>query len=179
LKFQGLEEQEVAQRIHAKDLELGVKPSYTAGDPAVFNKTGASHTNGQFLGQSIGETLGFYGIPITKADNDRINGWSRCHALLRDAPDGRPWMLVHPDARYLIRSIPNARSEKRDPDDVDTTMDDHALDAWRYGAMSRPSPSVFGKSPQTFAPGTMGALRMSVRNTIKTRLGGESVRHAS
>lgn len=178
LKFQGLEEQEVAQRIHAKDLELGVKPSYTAGDPAVFNKTGASHNTPQFTGQSIGETLGYYGIPITKADNDRINGWSRCHALLRDAPDGKPWMLCHPDARYLIRSIPNARSAKGDPDDVDTKMDDHALDAWRYGAMSRPSPAIFGKAPQVFAPGTMGALRMSVQAASKSRLGGESVRRA-
>ena len=178
LKFQGLDEQEVAQRIHAKDAELGVKPTYTAGDPAIFNKTGASHTTPQFTGQSIGETLGFYGIPITKADNDRVNGWGRCHAQLRDAPDGRPWMLVHPDCRYLIRSIPNARSAKGDPDDVDTKMDDHALDAWRYGAMSRPSPAVYAKQHVTYKPGTMGHLRQSVRPVVAARLGSESVRSA-
>jgi len=178
LKFRDMDEQEVAQRIHAKDAELGVKPTYTAGDPAVFNKTGATHTQAQFTGQSIGETLGFYGIPITKADNDRVNGWQRCHALLRDAPDGKPWQLVHPDCRYLIRSIPNSRSAKNDADDIDTKGDDHAMDAWRYGAMSRPSPGVFATQTPTFAPGTMGHLRQSVRPKTKSRLGGESVRHA-
>jgi hypothetical protein len=180
LKFQGLDEQEVATRIHAKDAELGLsKVSYTAGDPAIFNKTGATHNTPQFTGQSIGETLGFYGIPITKADNDRVNGWGRCHALLRDAPDGKPWCVVHPDCRYLIRSIPNARSDKHDPDDVDTKMDDHALDAWRYGAMSRPSPAVFAKQAQVFPEGTMGHLRMSVHQKPNVRLGSESVRYAS
>lgn len=159
-KFQGMSEQEVALGIKAIDQELGLvkRPSYTAGDPAVFNKTGATHATPKFVGQSIGESLGYYGVPITKADNDRFNGWMRCHALLRLAPDESPWLQVHPDCRYLVRSIAGAVSDDKDPDDVDTTTDDHALDAWRYGAMSRPNPATQKHRP-TFAAGTMGALR--------------------
>lgn len=162
-KFQGLDEQEVAAGIKRVDVELGLsKVSYTAADPAIFNKTGATHTQSQaqFVGQAIGESLRFYGINVIKSDNDRFNGWGRCHAILRDAPDGTPWLTVHPDCKYLIRSIGAAKSDEKDPDDVDTTTDDHALDAWRYGAMSRPHPLKHARHVK-FAPGTMGALRQA------------------
>jgi phage terminase large subunit len=159
-KFQGMSEAEVALGIKKIDAELDLakKPTYTAGDPSTHNKTGASHTDGRFVGQSIAESLAHYGVPLTKADNDRFNGWMRCHALLRSAPDGTPWLQVHPDCRYLIRSIAAAVSDKKDPDDVDTTSDDHGLDAWRYGAMSRPNPATKTYRP-VYAPGTMGELR--------------------
>lgn len=159
-KFQGMSEEEVAAGIKRIDADLGLvkRPSYTAGDPAMFNKTGATHTQPQFVGQSIGESLGYYGIPVTKADHDRHNGWTRCHALLREAPDGTPWLRLHPDCRYLTRSIAAAVSDPNNPDDVDTDSDDHALDAWRYGAMSRPSPQT-KTHRQTYLPGTMGYER--------------------
>lgn len=178
-KFQGMSEQEVADGILKIDADLGLpkRPSYTAGDPSIKNKTGATHKDGQFVGQAIAETLGYYGVPITGADNDRFNGWARCHALLRQAPDKTPWLQVHPDCRYLIRSIAGAVSDDKDPDDVDTTTDDHALDAWRYGAMSRPHPGLATKAKKHYAPGTMGHLRHSV-GTRSMRLGSESVRVA-
>lgn len=175
-KFQGMDEPQVAAGIKAIDAELGIASvAYTAVDPAIRNQTGATHKDGEFLGQSIRETLAHYGIPSVLADHDRFNGWARCHAVLRDAPDGVPWMIAHPDCRYLTRSIPAARSEKSDPDDVDTKMDDHALDAWRYFVMSRPHPMRVDARAQTFAPGTMGHLRQSVRPNM-SRLGAESAR---
>jgi hypothetical protein len=159
-KFQGKDEPEVAAGIRAIDKQLDIaKVAYTAGDPATRNKTGATHKDGGFVGQSILETLGHYGVPITPADNDRFNGWARCQAILRDAPDGAPWCVVHPDCGYLIRSIPAARSDKHDPDDVDTRMDDHALDAWRYGAMSRYGSGATKAKPKAFTPGMVGHLK--------------------
>lgn len=176
-KFQGMDEPEVAAGIKKIDAELGIKVSYTACDPSLKNKTGASHKDGEFTGQFIAETLGHYGVPCIGADNNRFNGWQRCSALLRDAPDGTPWLTVHSDCRYLLRSIAAAVSDKNDPDDVDTKSDDHALDAWRYGAMSRPNPAMPHKSQRTFAPGTMGALRQGVTRAANAmrRLGSESV----
>jgi len=176
-KFRGLDEPDVAKGILKIDAELGITTvAYTAADPAIDNKTGSTHRDGQFLGQSIMETLRHYGVPCIKADNDRFNGWQRFQAFLRDAPDGRPWFMCHPDAKYTVRSIPNARSDKKNPDDVDTNGDDHAIDETRYQFMSRPSPAVSAKAPHTFAPGTMGALRQSVSRTSASRLGAESVR---
>lgn len=144
LKFQRMDEPEVAAAIMKIDRRLGIeKIAYTAADPAVFNKTGATHRAASgFVGQSIGQTLGYYGIPLTGADNDRVNGWKRCHSLLRNAPDGWPWLAIHPECTYLARSIGSARSDPKNPDDVDTNSDDHALDTKRYGAMSRPMPQM-------------------------------------
>lgn len=178
-KFQGMSEQEVAAGIKAIDAELDLKKiSYTAADPAIFNKTGATHTDVKFIGQSIGESLNHYGLKLIKADNDRFNGWGRCHALLRPAAtDAPPWLRVHPDCRYLIRSIAGAVSADTNPDDVDTKSDDHALDAWRYGAMSRPHPLSKSKGRRTYPAGTMGALRQEAYGR-SNRLGTESVRLA-
>lgn len=158
-KFQTLDEPDVAKGIFEVDRTHGVKKvSYTAADPSIQNRTGATHRAKGFVGRSIQQTLAHYKVPTTLADNDRPQGWKRCHALLRDAPDGVPWVVLHPDARYLVRSIPAARSSKADPDDVDTAMDDHALDAWRYGAMSPANP-LLKTTPEAPKDGTIGALK--------------------
>jgi hypothetical protein len=36
-----------------------------------------------------------------------------------------------------MRSLPAQMSDKHDADDINTSGDDHWVDAWRYGAMSR------------------------------------------
>lgn len=131
LKFQQMDVAEVKKAIQARDKQLGIKKAISLyGDPAMQAKTGQRTLHGA----SISEALGLGYVP---ADNDRFNGWMRCHQILRDDAAGVPWVQVHPDCRYLLRSIPAAKSDKNDLDDVDTEMDDHALDAWRYGAMSR------------------------------------------
>lgn len=152
VKFQHDDVSVVAAKIKARDKELGLTTGKvtTYADPAIWAKTGVAKKTG-LQGESVGETFGYLGVPMVRADNDRGNGWMRCHQILRDAPDGLPWLWVHPDCKYLIRSIPSARSDKADLDDVDTTMDDHALDAWRYGAMSRPAPRV-GQGPKLKPP---------------------------
>ena len=125
---------EVGQEIKKRTKELDLKLDYIAADPAMWQKTGAGR------GESIAETLERCGLPMRKGDNDRKNGWQRVHELLRIAPDGKPWLTVEsdPHCKYLRRTIAAAMSDKNDPDDVDTNGDDHALDALRYGAMSRP-----------------------------------------
>ncbi len=43
---------------------------------------------------------------------------------------------------YSIRSIPALLSDKNNPEDVDSALDDHAADTDRYFVMSRPAFSV-------------------------------------
>jgi len=167
LKFQQDDVAEVKRKILKRDAELGITkriPLY--GDPAMQAKTGQKSIHGA----SISEALGCGFVP---ADNDRFNGWSRCHQILRDDPQGAPWLTVSPDCRYLIRSIPAAKSDKHNPDDVDTTMDDHALDAWRYGAMSRPAPRV-GSVRVIPPPGSPAAIMAKLREKVGTRKWGRA-----
>jgi hypothetical protein len=122
--------------------ELGLSGvRYVVCDPAMKQRTGAGR------GESIFETLAKAsggrkrGMPMRPGDNDRANGWTRCHLLLRAAPDGGPWVTVSPECRYGVRSMPGLVQDKNDPEDLDTTKDDHWADALRYGAMSRPAPT--------------------------------------
>lgn len=160
LKFQARPVESVAGDIQKVTRELGVKLKYIAADPAIWQQTGHGR------GESVAETLQRYGLPVIKADNDRYNGWLRCHEVLRDAPDGAPWMTVSPDCRYLVRSVPSQQSAKSDPDDIDTGGDDHAVDAWRYGVMSRPLPGSSSKQ-KAVRPGSYGWLKRESARAVQ------------
>ena len=51
---------------------------------------------------------------------------------LRVREDGLPRLLISESCRYLIRTLPVLPRSTRDPEDVDTTADDHIYDALRY-----------------------------------------------
>lgn len=135
-KFRETSAEEVAQQIQHRTRTLGLgRLRYVVCDPAMKARTGAGR------GEAIFETLVRYGLPMRPGDNDRMNGWARCRELLRAAPDGRPWLTVASDCAYGRRTIPAMVIDPKDPEDLDTRTDDHWVDAWRYGAMSRPSPT--------------------------------------
>lgn len=135
-KFKETSAEEVAQAILAQNRNLGIaRLRYLVCDPAMKAKTGSGR------GESILETLARHGLPMRPGDNDRFNGWARCRDLLRPAPDGVPWLSVSPACVYGRRTIPAQVQDPKDPEDLDTAKDDHWVDAWRYGAMSRPTPT--------------------------------------
>ena len=136
-KFQAQTAEQVGKAIHDETKALGLQRlRYIACDPAMWQKTGAGR------GESIAETLLRLRLPVRKSDNDRFLGWLRVHEMLRDHPDGDgPFLTIDPSCKYLIRTLPAMVQDKNDPDDLDSSKDDHAVDALRYGAMSRPSPT--------------------------------------
>jgi hypothetical protein len=172
LKFQGDDVAEVSAKIKKREKELGITKSigYRVGDPAMWIKD-AKTKGHHMVGESIADTFRLNGIMLRQADNDRLNGWARCLQLLRDAPDGEPWFTVSPDCRYFLRTVAAARSDKGNPEDVDTHCDDHALDAWRYGMMSRPSPLRNTASSQAKV-GTIGWWKNQVAGKPGLLTGG-------
>ena len=150
-KFSHTLVEDVCDEIREKDLDLGIIPSnirYFCADPALWQK-------GQDDGEAISETFAKNRISLIKSRNDRQNGWQRVRQNFRLVPsvDGpRPTVIIHPDCRYLIRTIQEAVSDKNNPEDIDTSIDDHALDALRYGVMSRPAPTRHSQQsdPRTF-----------------------------
>jgi phage terminase large subunit len=98
-------------------------------------------------------------IAVRKADKDRKNGWARLRGWYKADPTGRePWMQVSPECRYTCRTIPSLVSDESDPEDVDTDGEDHAGDALRYWAMSRPSP-VAQPASKALPPMSLGWLK--------------------
>jgi hypothetical protein len=120
------------------------------------------------VGESIAETFQRYRVPVVSADNDRLNGWQRVQEMLRDAPDGRPWLVVHHRCRYLARTLPAAVRDPKEPEDVDTMGDDHALDALRYGAMSRRR-YTDRTPPPNYSPDTVGYMLKKMREAPDRR----------
>ncbi len=135
-KFKGLSAEKVAVEIKRITKELRIANlRYLACDPSMKAKTGHGK------GESIEETLRRKGLPMRGSDNDRFNGWNRVHEWLRLAEDETPWLTASPECKYLLRTLPAMVQDDHDPEDIDTTKDDHAVDALRYGLMSRPSPT--------------------------------------
>lgn len=114
-------------------------------------------------GEDYVETFRKHGVHLTPGDNERVMGWGRLRHWFRLAPDGRPWILFHSRCAVTIRTIPTLVRDKADPDDVDTTGEDHPADACRYGVMARPTPTRFTSTPVIIIPGTPAAQMQNLR----------------
>lgn len=125
-------------------------------DPSMWSGDGHS-------GEDYAETFQKNGVYLTKADNDRVMGWGRLRHWFRLAPDGMPWMMFHPRCATTIRTIPGLVRDKHDPEDVDTSGEDHPGDCLRYGSMSRATPTRMQDPVVELLPDSMRALM----NTIK------------
>jgi hypothetical protein len=170
-KFVETTVKDMAAQVKRRTKDLGIlKVPQVWADPAIWQRTGQ-------VGESIGETLSRLGIPVVKAVNDRMNGWQRLQEMLRNAPDGRPWLQVHSRCGYLRRTIPAAirSTAVNRQEDVDTECDDHGLDALRYGVMSRRR--FVDQTVRTKAvPGSVGAIKEALTTTARRILGTASVK---
>ena len=152
-----------AKGIKKLTTEFGIKGvRFTVADTSLWTPEADT-------GESAAETFARHGVPLLQASKDRVNGWKRLREWLRLAPDGKPWLMVHPDCAYLIRTLPSLLSDKGKPEDVDTDGEDHAADALRYFVMSRPAP-VSSTPVEAYHPDSVGALRdKALRESSRTR----------
>lgn len=98
-------------------------------DPAIWDAS---------RGESIEQTAARYGVYFTKGDNERIAGWMQCHYRLQFDENGYPRMYVFRTCEAFIRTIPILVYDEHKVEDLDTSMEDHVADEWRYFCMSRP-----------------------------------------
>ena len=89
-------------------------------------------------GESFAEKAAKAGVYFNKGDNSRITGWMQCHYRLMFDADGYPKMYVFNTCRDFIRTIPLLCYDEHKVEDLDTSMEDHAADEWRYFLMTRP-----------------------------------------
>ena len=101
----------------------------SVADPAIWDSS---------RGQSIAETAAKYGIYFTPGDNRRIPGWMQVHYRLRFDEKGYARMYVFDNCKAFLRTMPLMQYSCTDPEDLDTTLEDHCPDEVRYLCMSRP-----------------------------------------
>ena len=103
-------------------------------DPAIWDAS---------RGESIAETAARCGVVFTPGDNSRVAGWMQLHYRLQFDADGYPRMYVFSGCRAFIRTIPLLLCDPRRPEDLDSSLEDHAADEARYFCMSRPVRALY------------------------------------
>jgi hypothetical protein len=98
-------------------------------------------------GPSVAENMAQAGVPQIPGDNSRIMGWTQVRGRL-DGEDGRPMLYVFSTCVDLIRTLPALQHDKHRPEDVDSSMEDHAGDECRLACMSRPWTSAPSERPK-------------------------------
>ena len=66
----------------------------------------------------------------------------------------------------IIRTFPLAIHDERNPEDIDSDGEDHALDSLRYGLMSRPKPSA---TPEQIADRTFAAAMKRKKQSTRSQ----------
>lgn len=111
------------------ELSNGENISYSVADPSMVHQKEKKHLHGPTLAEEYAKA----GVPVIAAANDRIAGWNQVRT--RWVNDQ---LYIFNTCRNLIRTIPIQQHDKLKPEDLDTKLEDHAVDALRYGCMSRP-----------------------------------------
>lgn len=130
--------EEVAKGILER--EKGESIDYSVLDPSAFADAG---------GPSIADRMRGEGVYFRRADNKRVarkgamGGWDQLRARLKGEDFGepmgqRPMIYCFSTCIHSIRTIPALQHDGIRTEDLDTDMEDHAADEWRYGCMSRP-----------------------------------------
>lgn len=130
LKMMQLSIKEAAEEIRERTLKEWKLPKM----PQVFCDPALKIATGQ-IGEDYIATFARYKVILTPVSNNREAGWQRVHEALRTMPDGRePWLTVHPRCKYLLRTIPMMvqHPNPNKAEDLDSSTDDHAVDALRY-----------------------------------------------
>lgn len=89
-------------------------------------------------GESVADTAARHGVFFTPGDNARIPGWMQCHYRLQFDEQGIPMFYVFDTCTQFIRTLPLLQYSTTNPEDLETSGEDHAADSWRYQLMTVP-----------------------------------------
>lgn len=144
---------EVGAELARIEQSMTHRPVSGALDPAAFAENGGPSIAEELTRGSGGK---IYWMP---ADNKRVpdrgamGGWNQLRARLKGDADGNPMIACFSTCGDSVRTIPALQHDKDRPEDLDTDMEDHAADDWRYACMSRPwtTPTPEAERPRDFS----------------------------
>ena len=125
---------------------------YGVLDSSLWHKRGDT-------GPSLAEQMILRGCrwrPSDRSKGSRVSGKNEIHRRLQvDEFTGEPRLVFFNTCTNTIAQLPALPIDKKNPEDIDTTSEDHLYDALRYGIMSRPRFSVFDYDPRGVPSGGM------------------------
>ena len=139
----GIDNVEQANRIASAS--MGEFPVSVA-DPSIFK-----HDGGPSIYDQLNAVFAKYKHPAFRpADNDRISGWSQIRQRLVGNP---PLLYIFATCPYLLETLPSMSIDKRNPEDLDSTGDDHCVDALRYLCKARLIDAKWEAGPEVVGKG--------------------------
>lgn len=127
-----MQPREIAQRIREiekTDPLLKGRQILGIADPAIWQMT---------TGESIADMMAREGVYFSKGDHTRLAGLMQCHYRLAFDDEGFPMFYVCKSCKEFIRTIPVLIYDEKKVEDVDTEMEDHIFDEWKYVCMENP-----------------------------------------
>lgn len=119
---------------------LAGRKIYGVADPSIWDKS---------RGVSVAESAEKHGIYFDKGDNTRRAGWMQLHLRLRFDERGVPMMYIFSNCQGFIRTLPGLVYSPDDPEDLDTSGEDHIADEARYMCMANPmAPELAEPTPR-------------------------------
>lgn len=90
-------------------------------------------------GKTMAELFNISGVPVIKADNNRVQGWLQVKEALALRPDGTPSLMFFPDCRETFGDMQSIQSDDNNPNDCAKQPHDitHTCDMVRYYCVSR------------------------------------------
>lgn len=90
-------------------------------------------------GKTAAETFMMSGVPIVRADNNRVQGHLQIKEMLSDMGDEKPELMVFNTCRQIIDDIQAIQSDEKNPNDCAKQPHDvtHSVDGVRYFCVSR------------------------------------------
>ena len=131
LKETGLIVQEAAKRI--LDMTLPDEQiEITFAPPDMWSRQ-------KDTGKTMAEIFMLCGVPIVRADNNRVQGHLQVHEALADMPDGKPGLLFFNTCKETTADIEDIQADERNPNDCAKEPHEvtHCVDMVRYYCISR------------------------------------------
>lgn len=94
---------------------------------------------------SMMSDIGVVWLKPTKGPGSRITGWQVIEDRLKESakyPMEKPGLFIFDTCHHLIRTLPIAPRDPKKPDDIDTSVEDHALDSLRLRLLSHGSRNI-------------------------------------
>jgi hypothetical protein len=88
---------------------------------------------------------------MVPANNSRVNGWRNIATYMSHSKKKRPnFFIKKGTCPNLIRTIPDMVRDEKNVEDIDTTLEDHIVDALRYAftGIDAPAEPVKKKTPE-------------------------------
>ena len=120
---------EEIHRIETEDPLLKGRQIMGVADPSIFDES---------RGESVAAMMERRYVWFEGADNHRIPGKMQCHYRLAFDENGVPQFYVFRTCKHFVRTIPLLKYDEKDVEDIDTDLEDHIYDEWRYMMMERP-----------------------------------------